>query len=105
MELEACGGLLLLTVRAGRGAAVSVVTKGVDVHATLSVGVLTADIPGDGGRGGLGILLEGDGARHLGVTTDDGNWKGDASVSTQGSYTSIACLRSSYRVLQANVVP
>ena len=59
------------TVRAGRGAAVGVVTKGVDVKAALGVGIVARDVPGDGGRGGLALLLEGDGARHLGVTTDD----------------------------------
>lgn len=32
-------------VRAGGGAAVGVVTEGVDVHATLSVGVVAADVP------------------------------------------------------------
>lgn len=35
----------ILTVRAGGGAAVGVVTEGVDVHATLSVGVVAADVP------------------------------------------------------------
>jgi hypothetical protein len=34
-----------LTVRSGRSAAVSVVTEGVDVHATLSVGIVASDIP------------------------------------------------------------
>jgi hypothetical protein len=34
-----------LTVRAGRGAAVGVVAKGVDVHAALSVGVVARDVP------------------------------------------------------------
>jgi hypothetical protein len=58
-------------MRAGRGAAVCVVTKGVDVHATLSIGVLARDIPRDGGRGGLGLLLKGHGTRNLGVTPDD----------------------------------
>lgn len=60
-----------LTVRAGRGAAVGVVTKGVDVEAPLGAGVVAGDVPGDGGRGRLGLLLKGDGARDLGVTTDD----------------------------------
>jgi hypothetical protein len=60
-----------LTVRAGAGAAVGVVTKGVDVHATLGVGIVAGDVPGDLGVGGLGGLLEGDGALDVGVTTDD----------------------------------
>lgn len=34
-----------LTVRAGAGAAVGVVAKGVDVHASLGVGVVTGDVP------------------------------------------------------------
>lgn len=59
------------TVGAGRGAAVGVVTKGVDVHATLGIGIMAGDVPGDGGRGGLGLLFEDDGASDLGVTTDD----------------------------------
>lgn len=58
-------------MRAGGGAAVGVVTEGVDVHATLGVGVVAADVPGDLGRGRLGLLLEDDGAGDLGVATDD----------------------------------
>lgn len=64
---------LLLTVRAGRCAAVSVVTKGVDVEATLGIGVVASDVPGDGGGSRLGLLHKGDGTGDLGVTTDDGN--------------------------------
>ena len=60
-------------MRASRGAAVGVVAKGVDVHATLGVGVMAGDVPGDGGRGGLRLLLEDDGAGDLGVTADDSN--------------------------------
>lgn len=60
-------------MRAGGGAAVGVVTEGVDMEATLGVGVVASDVPGDGGGSGLGGLLEGDGSSDLGVTTDDGN--------------------------------
>ena len=60
-----------LTVRAGAGAAVGVVTEGVDVHAALGVGIVAGDVPGDLGLGGLRGLLEGDGALDVGVTTDD----------------------------------
>lgn len=60
-----------LTVRAGRGAAVGVVTKGVDVEATLCVGVVAGDVVGDGGRGTLRGLLEDDGAGDLGVSSED----------------------------------
>ena len=56
---------------AGRGAAVGVVTEGVDVEATLSVGVVAGEVPADGGRVGLGSLLESDGAGDLGVTSEN----------------------------------
>ena len=65
------GLLVRVEVRAGRGAAVGVVTKGVDVEAPLGVGVVAGDVPGDSGRGRLGVLLEDDGARDLGVATDN----------------------------------
>lgn len=60
-------------MRAGGGAAVGVVTELVNVEGTLGVGVVASDVPRDGG-GDVGIvLLEGDGAGDLGVTTEDSN--------------------------------
>lgn len=56
------------------GAAVGVVTEGVNVEAALGVGVVAGDIPANGGGSGLGLLLEGDGTRHLGVTTENSDW-------------------------------
>ena len=56
-------------------AAVGIVTEGVDVHATLRVGVVAGHIPGDGCLGALGGLLEGDGALDVGVSTENGDWK------------------------------
>lgn len=58
---------------AGRGAAVGVVTEGVNVEATLGVGVVASDIPGDLGGRRLSVLLEDDGAGDLGVTPEDSN--------------------------------
>lgn len=58
-------------MRAGGGAAVGVVAEGVDVEATLGVGVVAGEIPGDGGRVGLGGLLEGDGSGNLRVTPEN----------------------------------
>lgn len=58
-------------MRAGRGAAVGVVAKGVDVEAALRVGVVARDVPGDLGGSRLGLLLEDDVTRDLGVTTED----------------------------------
>lgn len=68
-------------VRASGGAAVGVVTELVNVESTLSVGVVAGNVPGDGGRGTLGSLLEGDGAGDLSVTTEDSNWKETKVVS------------------------
>jgi hypothetical protein len=62
-----------LTVRTSRGAAVGVVTKGVDVETTLGVGVLAAEVVGDGGGRALGVLLEGDGTLDVRVTAEDSN--------------------------------
>jgi len=55
------------------GASVCVITELMDVHATLSIGVVAGDVPGDGGRGGLGGLLEGHLSSDLGVSSNDGN--------------------------------
>lgn len=54
-------------------AAVGVVTEGVDVHAAFGTGVVAGDVPCDGGWGRLGGLLERDGSRDLGVSSDGGN--------------------------------
>jgi hypothetical protein len=62
------------TVGAGGGAAVGVVTELVDVEATLGVGVVASDVPGDGGGVTLRSLLEGDSAGDLGVSADDSDW-------------------------------
>ncbi len=66
---------------ASRGAAVGVVTELVDVHATLSIGIVTSDVPCDGGGGGLGFLLEGNGAGDLGVTSNGRNYRRENRVS------------------------
>ena len=58
-------------MRSSARAAVGVVTKLVDVHATLSIGVVALDVVGDSGGAGLRGLLEGDGAGDGRVTTKD----------------------------------
>ena len=58
-------------MRTGAGAAVGVVTEGVDVHAALGVGIVAGDVPGDGRGRGLGVLGEGDGALDGGVTAEN----------------------------------
>ena len=80
MEAKGKHGVEERTVGPGGSAAVGVVTKGVDVHATLGVGVAAGDVPGDLGGLVLGVLLKGDGAGNLGVTTDDADWIVDVSV-------------------------
>lgn len=69
----AVGLAVRVEVRTSGGAAVSVVTKGVNVEATLGVGVVALDVPRDSGGLGLGGLLEGDSASDLGVTTENSN--------------------------------
>ena len=49
-------------MRPGRGAAVGVVTKGVNVESALGVGVAAGNVPGDAGGSRLGLLLKDDGA-------------------------------------------
>ena len=63
-----------LTVGSSGGAAVRVVTKLMDVHATLGIGVVAGDIPCDGSWGGLGGLFEGDGSSDLRITPDGSNY-------------------------------
>jgi hypothetical protein len=64
-----------LTVGTSRGAAVGVVAKGVDVHATLSVGVVARDVPGDGRLRVLVGLLKGDGSLDVRVSANDSDWR------------------------------
>ena len=73
---------LPLTVGSCGGATIGIVTKLVDVHAALSIGVVASDIPRDGGRGGLRLLLESNSAGNLRVTSDDSNYKEKRPVST-----------------------
>jgi len=69
-------------VRAGGRAAVGVVAKGVNVHATLGVGIVARDVEGDGGSIRLRGLLEGDGALDVRVSTEncDYNWRRSLSA-------------------------
>jgi len=66
-------GLEGIEVRAGAGAAVGVVTELVDVHATLSIGVIALDVVFDDGVRGLGLLGESHGTRDIGVSTENGD--------------------------------
>lgn len=58
-------------MRASRGAAICVIAEGMNVHTTLGVRIVSGDVPGNSSGSGLGLLLEGDGTRDLGVSTDD----------------------------------
>jgi len=64
-----------LTVGSSGSAAIGVVAESVDVHATLSVGVVAGDVPCDGGLRVLVGLLEGDGSLDVGVSTEDSDYK------------------------------
>ena len=60
-----------LTVRSCTGAAIGVVAECVNVHATLSVGVVAGDVPCYSGWRSLAVLCESDGALDVGVTTEN----------------------------------
>jgi len=60
-------------VRTSACATVGVVAVSVDVHATLSVGIISGNVPCDGGVAGLVGLLEGNGSSDLGITTEECN--------------------------------
>jgi hypothetical protein len=53
------------TMRTSAGAAIGIVAKLVNVHASLSIGIVAGDIVVDGGRGGFGLLHKGHGACDL----------------------------------------
>lgn len=57
-----------------RGATVGVVTEGVDVEATLGVGIVAGKVPRDGGGLRLRGLLEGNSAGDLGITTKNSDY-------------------------------
>ena len=69
-----CISSSMLTVGPGGCAAVGIISELMDVEATLGIGVVASDIPCNGGWGRLGRLLEGNGSRNLGVTSDGCNY-------------------------------
>lgn len=62
------------TVGTSTGAAIGVVTELMDVEASLSIGIMTTEIPADGGRGVFIGLFESDVPGDLGVSSEDGNY-------------------------------
>lgn len=54
-------------------ASVGIVSKLMNMHATLGTRIIACDVPANGCRGRLGRLLEGDGAGDLGVPAEDSN--------------------------------
>ena len=62
-------------MRSSARATIGVVAEGMDVHATLSVGVVAADVPGDGRLGALGFLLEVHNALDVRVSTENSDWE------------------------------
>lgn len=65
-------------MRASASATIGIVTELVNVHAALGGGIVALDVVGDGGGGGLGGLLKGDGALDVGVTTEYGYYIEDS---------------------------
>lgn len=63
-----------LTVGTCRGAAVCVVSEGVNVHASLGIGVIAGNVPGNSSLAGFGLLLKRHGAFDVGVSTENGHY-------------------------------
>ena len=80
-------------MRSSTSAAIGVVSKLVNMHATLGAGVIAGDVVGDGGWGGLGRLLEGDGPRNLGVSAEDGNYERN-TLGQSGGRNDLICLKN-----------
>lgn len=67
-------------MRTSRCAAVGIVTELVNMHATLSIGVVTGDIVGDGGGRRLGCLFEGHLTCDFGVSSEDSDCSGMSAL-------------------------
>jgi hypothetical protein len=63
-----------LTMRAGGGAAVGVVTKCMDMKAALGIGLVASDIVRDLGRCQFRLLLENDGAADIYIPTKNADY-------------------------------
>ena len=87
---RAVGLAVRVEVRAGRGAAVGVVAKLVDVHAALGVGIRVLDLVLDHRGGVLVLLREPDGARDAGIAAEDSNC-GGGRISDQLAPKGTAC--------------
>jgi hypothetical protein len=92
-----------LTVGSCGRAAVGVIAKLVDMHATLSIGVIASDVPCDGGGGGLGILLESDGSGDVRVTSDGCNYNREKYTVSKDMEKVVGTIRA-IRVLSEEVL-
>ena len=63
------------TMRTSRGTAVRIVTELMDVETSFGVGIIAADVVGDGGGTGFGRLLKGHGPRDFRVSSKDGDYR------------------------------
>ena len=86
-----------LTVRPSARAAVGVVAVGVNVHATLGVGVVAGDVPADGRGRAIRGLLEGHGALDIAVSTEDGDCVG-VMASARCSHEAERCVGRSVSI-------
>lgn len=68
------------------GTSVGVVSELMNVHATLSVGVMACDVPGDAGGRALRALIKRDRALDVGVSAHDGNWRGKGAAGSNSQH-------------------
>jgi len=66
-------------MRSSTSAPIGVVSKLMDMHATLGTWIIPRNVPADSRGGTLRRLLKGDGAGDLGVTAEDSDYKRRAS--------------------------
>ena len=76
-------------MRTSRCATIGVVAELVDMHPSFGIGVVAGNVVGDGRGGGLGALLEGDCPRDFRVSSKDGDWGIEESVSKKALFDSL----------------
>lgn len=79
-------------VRTSGSASIGVVTKLVDVESTQSVGVVSGNLPGDGGVVVLSLLLEGDQTLDVGVSTKYSDCVSNASLQCYWAHSYLPAL-------------
>lgn len=76
----------MLTVGASRCAAVGIISKLMDMHTPLGIGVLAGDVPCNGRWGGLGSLFERYSTCYFRVSAEFSNCNGGGVSTTEVTF-------------------